>query len=240
MADFRDLGKNEAAENIVNPINAEHKTDGGVKYTPEGTPYLVVPPSQLKTDVPIYITPHFAGDGPAQVEILSDESVNWNLISPPWPFTLADAEAWIKLNTSTPEAASSLGVLRAYHPGPEGTQIGGVDLHPTAKKGRGALDFKSGSDNEYELGYLLKSDWQGKGIMRAAVKEMVRYGTEVLKVDIIVRVTVVNQASRSVIEGMEGWERVPERDGEVLWPESKGGGGMKQLMIWKWKGTQSS
>lgn len=239
MAEFRDLGATEAAENIVNPLNAEHKTDGGVKYTPEGTPYLQVPASQIKTDVPIYITPHFKGDEQANVEILGDERVNWNLISPPWPYGLKDAEFWINLNTSTPELSNSLSVLRAYHPGPKGTQIGGVDLHPTAKKGRGALDIASGGHNEHEIGYLLKPDWQGKGIMRAAVKEMVRYGTDVLGVDIIVRATTVNKTSTSVIESMEGWQRLPERDGQIEWPAHKGGGGLLELKIWKWVGTTS-
>jgi RimJ/RimL family protein N-acetyltransferase len=130
--------------------------------------------------------------------------------------------------------------LRAYHPGPEGTQIGGIGLHPTAEKGRGVLDFQSGSDNEYELGFLLKPNWQGKGIMRAAVKEFVRYGTEVLKVDIIARVAIVNKASRALIERMEGWQRVPKRDGEVDWPANKGGDGKRKLLFWKWIGTSSS
>ena len=238
MADTQDLGTKEAAMKCVNPHNVEDKL-GILQYTPEGTPYLTVPASQIRTDVPIYITPHFKGDEPANVEMLSDERVNWNLISPPWPYGMKDAEWWIDHNLSTPELRFALSVLRAYHPGPEGTQIGGIDLHPTSKAGRGALDLVSGGAKEQELGYLLHTAWQGKGIMKAAVKEMLRYGTDILGADIIIRVTTVNTASTKLVEGMKGWQRLPERDGEIAWPVSKGGGDMREVKIWKWVGNSS-
>lgn len=82
---------------------------------------------------------------------------------------------------------------------------------------------------------LYRVDWQRKGIMKAAVKELIRYGTDVLGYDIIVRCHEVNIASTSMIEGMTGWERVPERDIMMPWMEVKGGG-MRKLLVWKWKG----
>ena len=75
--------------------------------------------------------------------------------------------------------------------------------------------------------------------MRAAVKEMLRYGTDILGADIIIRVTAVNKASTKLVESMEGWERMPDRDGEIAWPANKGGGDMRAVKIWRWVPTSS-
>lgn len=235
---------------MSSPTDSKSQSEGATKapsivqHSPAGTPYLTLPlPLTRTSNTPIFITPFHVADAPGQTAILSQEVVARNLISPPWPFHQSDAEAYINLQLSSPATATNLSVLRAGSPDAEsgGLIIGGVSLQLV---GKNALGLKEGSEGEqdevkeeeYMIGYYLDPKWQGKGIVKAAVREVVKWGKEVHGESMvaIVRVEEKNLASRRVVEGMREWVKVEERDENVTWPEVKGGG-VKKVLFWRWQ-----
>lgn len=70
--------------------------------------------------------------------------------------------------------------------------------------------------------------------MAAAVRAVVEWGKELHGANAVIRVEEGNLKSRKVVERMEEWVRVEERDHWVDWPEIKGGG-RRKFLFWKWK-----
>lgn len=77
----------------------------------------------------------------------------------PFPYRLADAEKFI-------EIASGASPNRFFAILQEGLPVGGIGIHP-----QGDIMKKNA-----ELGYWLAKSFWGKGIVTAAVKEIVEYG----------------------------------------------------------------
>ncbi|KAG9234745.1 putative nucleosome assembly protein C36B7.08c, partial [Amylocarpus encephaloides] len=139
-------------------------------------------------------------------------NINLALISPPNPYTLADAEWWIN-QSLTGQGDLSLCVLRMGCPGPEGRLVGGCGLACEDPKGfwhipgRRPLNEKEESttppNRNVEVGYFLHPDVQGLGIMREAVRAAVHWGRRECGVgDVRLRVEEGNLGSRRVVEGM--------------------------------------
>jgi len=80
---------------------------------------------------------------------------NWNvmrwLTSPPWPYTLADAEQYL----NAPMSGDTLAIEF------DGQFVGSVGLHPRAE------------DPDFELGFWLAEPFWGQGIMTEAVTAVV-------------------------------------------------------------------
>jgi len=192
--------------------------------TNNSTDYLTI--QNTTSTTPIYLTKYFITDIPASVNIHTNEAVYSKLMFVPHPYTTADAESWItsQLLPVPIPAILPYQVIRANHPDQNGLFIGGA-----------SLCLKEDGSGEHELGYYLHPDWRGKGIMRAAVRELVEWATKEQGAKAIVRVAEGNLESRRVIEGMPEWERVESRDGDVDVPEVKGGG-KRHVLFWKWTG----
>lgn len=212
-----------------------------VQQTTDGRPYI---PLITTSPTPIFLTSLYAKDNEAMHRILNLPEIKPHLISIPQPYTLADAEWWISYQL-TGTSNLVLQALRAGFPDESGEFIGAVSLMPSSSEAlREVQDRISGTtgqkevgpgEGECELGYYLAPEWRGKGVMGAGVKALVEWGRENGGQNVIVKILEENKASRNVVEGMGGWERLEGRDEWVDWPEKKGGG-RKRLWVWRWVG----
>lgn len=210
-------------------------TDPEVQHTPEGTPYIAL---QTKSPEQIYVTPMFRSDAQNMVNHMGTASVNLRLISPPWPYTLADAEWWIN-HSLTGQADLPLCAIRAGNPGPEGKYIGGTALvphDPTAfyqlpgRKPDG-WEGELGTNRNVDVGYSVHPDYQGRGIIRPAVRAVIGWARKECGVqDATIWVAEDNSRSRKVVEGMLEFVASPVEKWET-WPESKGGA---RIRVWSW------
>ena len=206
-----------------------------LEHTLTGKPYILL---KTSSPSPVYLTEFYTTDTKAIQATLSIPSVHLNLISVPQPYTLADAEWWINLQLSG-NSNLPLQVLRSGSPDEKGIFIGSVSLMPAdseaflAIKDKIALEKKGPGEHEYELGYYLHPDWQGKGIMRNAARALVWWGKGKGVEIVMVRVLEGNLASRRVIESLKEFVR-EEKDDWVDWPEVKGGG-RRKILVWRWK-----
>ncbi len=138
----------------------------------------------------------------------------------------------------------ALHVLRASDP-VMGQLIGAVSLMPNDSEALQAVKDKlplgkertGMEENECELGYYLHPDWQGKRIMTAAVKALLKWGKEEVGVkNVVVKVVEENSKARAVVERMgSAFVRCEKEDSWVDWPEKKGGG-RRKLLVWRWTG----
>jgi RimJ/RimL family protein N-acetyltransferase len=110
----------------------------------------------------IFITSSYATDAFPVQNILSSISINDCLISVPKPYTLSDASQCISLQL-TRKSPLSLQAIWTHDPD-IGTFIGSLSLLPkTVDEGSEA------QIGEFELGYYVAGEWQGKGIVLDAV-----------------------------------------------------------------------
>jgi len=205
-----------------------------LKYTDSTTttsskPYITLP-TIFDIKLPLHLTAFESHDGPAVQRILSTPSINLSLISPPNPYTLADAEWWIPHILSGGDGELGLHVIRAGDP-IKGEFVGSVGLSPS----------KSKEPGEYELGYYLGTEYQGKGVIKAAVLAILSWAKETRQAkSVLVLVVEENQGSRRVVEGIEGFQPVFEggdvtgirKVERISWPVSKGGG-KKNVLSWR-------
>jgi RimJ/RimL family protein N-acetyltransferase len=212
-------------------------TDPQTQSTPEGTPYI---PIQTKSPEQIYLTPLFRSDAQNMTNLMSTESIALELISPPWPYTLASAEWWIN-NSLNGKGDLPICAIRAGNPGPEGKYIGGIGVVPQDPTGFYHLpgrkpegwEGEPGSRN-VEIGYSLLPEYQGRGIMRPAVRAVVAWARRDCGArDATIVVAEGNAKSRAVVEGMGEFVPVEGSKWEV-WPESKGGM-RRECWSWVWK-----
>jgi len=117
----------------------------------------------------LLLRPGWSQDAPALFEAISDERIVRNLATAPWPYTLADAEAF--LATERRESEPSLLIFRRTEGAPE--LIGGIGfgLRPTG---------------ETEFGYwLVRAHW-GRGYATEAGRALLaaaRHGLRVSRLD---------------------------------------------------------
>jgi RimJ/RimL family protein N-acetyltransferase len=211
--------------------------DSETKYTPEGTAYI---PLQTNSPEQIYVTPLFKSDAHRMTEVMNNDSIGLALIAPPYPYLLADAEWWIN-ETFNGRVDLTLCALRAGSPGPEGKYIGGCGLAPQEQSGFYHLPGRKPDGWEGEpgtrnvaIGYFIHPEYQGRGIVRSAVRAVVNWGRRECGVqDATIWVADGNLASRKVVEGMSEFVASPEEKWEK-WPESKGGE-RRRCASWVWK-----
>lgn len=205
-----------------------------IKHTPEGTPYI---PLQTKSPVPIYVTPLFKTDMQHMMEVMNTESVGLSLITPPYPYTASDAEYWTN-HVHSGQGDLPMCVLRAGSPGPDGRHIGGCGLAPQDPSGFYHLpgrkpDGWTGEPGvrDVTIGYFVHPEFQGRGIIRPAVRAVVDWARKECGVqDAAIWVADGNLLSRKVVEGMPEFVSMSEEKWEK-WPESKGG---KTIRVVSW------
>lgn len=205
-----------------------------LQHTSTGAPYIEL---KTRSQVPIFLTEMRIADAEPHQKIMSIESLNNSLISPPKPYNLDDAKWWIEQQT-TGKADLPLTVLRISDP-ENGEMIGGVSLGPREKPSKSALKkqkvdagVKVGKD--VDLGYYLHPDWRGKGIIKPAVQALIDWGRVEEGVQtVFVRVAEDNIASRTIISSFDSFVRINGDDDFQEWPEKKGGG-RKKLFIYEW------
>jgi RimJ/RimL family protein N-acetyltransferase len=207
------------------------------KYTLEGSPYI---PLETKSQEQIYVTPLFTSDAQNMTKVMGTEVVNLALISPPYPYTLSNAEWWIN-EVLSGRTELSMCAIRAGSPGPEGKYIGGCGLAPKDPSGFYHLpgrkpdnwEGEAGS-RDVEIGYNVHPAYQGRGIVRPAVRAVVSWARRECGVqNVTILVADGNVVSRRVVEGMPEFVASSEERWET-WPESKGGG-IRRCAIWVWK-----
>lgn len=142
--------------------------------------------------------------------VLSNISVNRNLISPPYPFTLADADQFLKTRGTIEikdPAGNSRPAVRAIRDR-RGRYIGSIGLRP------------GNTDNEYEMGYYLSAAYQGRGIMTVALEKVL----DSMKGALITVVAAAENPGSAKVLLKNGFKLVPDSLHTIVFPESKGGG----------------
>lgn len=225
------------------PASQNAEWPGNDKYAVLRTPTSNVPyiPLTTRSQEPIYLTELYPTDAVALQAALSFESVNHSLISPPTPYTIKDAEWWIE-HMRSGKGDLPLTCLRLGSPDESGLAIGSVALAPHDQDGFASIRSGGPVDGEgnrdCDIGYWLHPEFQGRGIMKEGVRAVVDWGRRNYGVgNARLKVLEVNLASRRVVEGMSEFVRVEGEEGVEWeeWPESKGGGGKKKLLIWEWR-----
>jgi RimJ/RimL family protein N-acetyltransferase len=211
--------------------------DYEIKYTPEGSPYI---PLHTKSVEKIYVTPLFKTDADNMTEVMSSDAVNLALVSPPYPYTLSDAEWWIN-EVLSGRAELAFGAIRAGNPGPEGKYIGSCGIAPKDQSGFYHLPGRKpdgwegvAGHRHVEIGYNVHPVYQGRGIVRPAVRAVMSWARRECGVqDATIWVADGNVVSRKVVEGMPEFVASPEEKW-ATWPESKGGATLR-CASWIWK-----
>jgi len=129
-----------------------------------------------------YLSPVREGDEAAYVEHFSDKATTDNLLKIPYPYTMTDAENWVRFCVE-----SSLKQTRPIHFGfrrPDNFLIGGIGL----QLGSGTAAHRA------EIGYWLAKDYRGRGLATAAVRVMVRHAFQ----DLGLRRIEATSASRNL------------------------------------------
>ncbi|TVY34466.1 hypothetical protein LSUB1_G005335 [Lachnellula subtilissima] len=196
------------AEPTPTTDSAIHK----LEHTPSGTPYIAL---TTRTQVPIYLTKLRESD----------------------PYTLDSAKWWLDQQLSG-QADLPLTCLRASDP-ETGPFIGSIGLAPhdgpMASVVREQKERVEGEGRDVDLGYYLHPDWQGKGIMKPAVRAIVDWGRNYESVrTVFVRVLQDNVASMRIVTSLPQFVRCNGEDDFTQYPENKGGG-KRRMYIWEWK-----
>jgi RimJ/RimL family protein N-acetyltransferase len=104
----------------------------------------------------LLLRPGWAEDAPALFQAIADEGIIRNLSSPPWPYELANAEAFLATERSASEA--SFLVFRRTRGAPELIGAAGIGCRP---------------DGEMELGYWIARAHWGLGYATEAARAVV-------------------------------------------------------------------
>lgn len=115
-----------------------------------------------------YISDVLAPDAAAYVEHLQEKQIHDQTLRLPYPYTEADALAWIaRVHAETAERGQSLNwAIRKA----DGGLIGGIGLH----------DWGPEHTDVAMLGYWLAKPWWGQGVMTEAVRQVTAYGFDQL------------------------------------------------------------
>ncbi|TVY46774.1 hypothetical protein LOCC1_G002109 [Lachnellula occidentalis] len=228
------------AEPTPTTDSASHK----LEHTPSGTPYIAL---TTRAQVPIYLTKLREGDEERMQQTVAIDAIGDMLIGPPKPYTLDDAKWWLNQQCNhvynlppavTGQADLPLTCLRASDP-ETGPFIGSVGLAPhdgpMTSVVRERKERVEGEGRDVDLGYYLHPDWQGKGIMKPAVRAIVEWGRKEESVrTVFVRVLQTNVVSMRIVTSLPQFVRCNGEDDFVQYPENKGGG-KRRMYIWVWK-----
>jgi RimJ/RimL family protein N-acetyltransferase len=111
----------------------------------------------------LLLRPGWADDAPALYAALSDEAVTMKLAQAPWPYRLADAQAFLALPRTHGEASF---LIFDRHRGSAGL-IGGIGIHD--------------QDGEPEIGYWIARDHWGKGYATEAGRAVLQIAKHTLR-----------------------------------------------------------
>lgn len=117
----------------------------------------------------LLLRPGWADDAPALTAAIADETIVRNLATAPWPYRLADAEAF--LAADRPIEAPSFLLFRRTRGAPQ--LIGGAGLGPTPRGGT-------------ELGYWIARPFWGLGYATEAAEAIVNIARYGLRLDRLV------------------------------------------------------
>jgi RimJ/RimL family protein N-acetyltransferase len=132
----------------------------------------------------LLLRPGWAEDAPALFRSIADEGIVRNLASPPWPYTLADAEAFLATDRS--ESDASFLVFRRTRGAPELIGSAGLGRKPSG---------------EMELGYWIARAHWGLGYATEAAEAVVDIAREGLRLPrLIAGHFTDNPASGRVLE----------------------------------------
>jgi RimJ/RimL family protein N-acetyltransferase len=112
----------------------------------------------------LLLRPGWAEDAPALFRAIADEGIVRNLASPPWPYTLADAEAFLATDRSESDACFL--VFRRTRGAPELIGTAGIGRRP---------------DGEMELGYWIARPHWGLGYATEAAGAVVAIARDGLR-----------------------------------------------------------
>lgn len=130
------------------------------------------------------LRPGWPEEGEALAQAIAHEAVAMNLAHVPWPYTLADAEAFLAVARGPTEPRFVILAHEAAYP----RLIGGIGLHMI---GGGAA----------ELGYWLTPDAWGRGYATEATRAVVDMARHALPLRrLLARHHAGNHASRRVLE----------------------------------------
>jgi len=214
------------AEPLSAPLNTE--SEQSITFDVAGDEYLLT--TFAENDV-----------APLQV-ILSQNSVNRNLIAVPVPFTLSDAEFWVSTTIASQTHLRPLSTIQTRKQAlfsqsravplqcvrtKTGTFIGCTTLTPRP------------SEPVVELGYYLSPPYQGKRIIPAAAKVLLRYAANEWGVRrVCSSADMTNLKSQRILEGLASEGKDEERGEEIKnWPLGKredGKGGEAMCYTWRW------
>jgi RimJ/RimL family protein N-acetyltransferase len=112
----------------------------------------------------LLLRPGWAEDAPALFRAIADEGIIRNLSSPPWPYSLANAEAFLATERSTSDA--SFLVFRRTRGAPELIGCTGLGRRP---------------NGEVELGYWIARPHWGLGYATEAAQAVVDIARDALR-----------------------------------------------------------
>lgn len=141
------------------------------------------------------LSPIRDGDQTAYLQHFQDKALTDALILIPYPYTRQDADQWIKVRVeaTAKQARESQFALRR----PDGFLVGGAGLVLT----RGMKSHRA------DLGYWIIAEYRGRGLVRAAVRALVRHGFSELGLKRIQAwTTLSNEVSQRILE-KEGFAR---------------------------------
>lgn len=137
----------------------------------------------------LFLTETRRSDREVYVEYFRDKEIYDNTLLIPFPYSLADADAWIALNERW-EAESPKPLHFAIR-NRAGTLLGGCDF----------VDLKPGISHRGEIGYWLAKRFWGHGIMAAVVAKLCQLGFEEFRLQrITATVFPHNTRSQRVLE----------------------------------------
>ncbi|MGZ8283146.1 MAG: GNAT family N-acetyltransferase [Allosphingosinicella sp.] len=112
----------------------------------------------------LLLRPGWSEDGPALYGAIGDERIVRNLAQAPWPYTLADAEAFLERERSPHEPASLIFLRTRGAP----RLIGGIGFGRTPS-------------GEIELGYWIAPHYWGLGFATEAGRAMIAHARDTLR-----------------------------------------------------------
>ncbi|EGX45399.1 hypothetical protein AOL_s00170g106 [Orbilia oligospora ATCC 24927] len=158
-------------------------------------------------------------DFPRLVELYNSD-LAFILFSPPYPYTLNDAQ-WFNDNRAHTRFPSYPGTQEAWvirSKSHDGMLVGICGTHPMPGR----------SEHHFRLGYFLAPEFRGKGIMSMVVAEVLKkFPGSIFDAE----AEVANLGSQKVLEKC-GFQHVEGGGFEETWPASKGGG-VRQLLKFK-------
>ena len=132
----------------------------------------------------LLLRPGWAEDAPALHAAIADQAIVRNLTSAPWPYSMADAEAFVA--TQRPDDSPSFLLFRRTNRAPQLVGAAGLGRKPTG---------------EAELGYWITRPYWGLGYATEAAEAIVRIAREGLRLNKLVAGHFTdNPASGRVLE----------------------------------------